>query len=194
MPSSQIRRTGSGSSWLTMTTVAPRPSLNSRISSSSRLGGDRIQSRGRLVEEQDFGVKGEGAGQARALAHAAREFRRHPVRRPRQVRRSASLSRTSAAIAPAVEAREHLQRQRHVLGHRHRAPERAALEQNAEAAADRPASRLGGGPVVLAVHQDRPGAGRSKPTIAFSTVLLPQPLPPMIAKIEPRRTEKSRSR
>ena len=39
-----------------------------------------------------------------------------------------------------------------------------------------------------------PQEGRNRPTIAFSTVLLPQPLPPMIAKIEPRRTEKLSSR
>ncbi|GMA25139.1 hypothetical protein GCM10025864_28980 [Luteimicrobium album] len=39
----------------------------------------RVQRRERLVHEQDVGVGGERAGQADALAHAARELRRQRV-------------------------------------------------------------------------------------------------------------------
>ena len=47
-------------------------------------GGDRIQSRRRLVEEQDFGVEGEGSRKARALAHASRKLGRPPAGGRRQ--------------------------------------------------------------------------------------------------------------
>src|SRR3984885_2080320 len=38
-----------------------------------------------------------------------------------------------------------------------------------------------------------PAVGRSRPIIDFSTVLLPQPLPPMTAKMLPLRTSNDRS-
>src|SRR5471032_3319294 len=38
-----------------------------------------------------------------------------------------------------------------------------------------------------------PAVGRSRPTMDFNTVLLPQPLPPITAKMLPRRTSKDRS-
>ena len=122
------------------------------------LRGDRVQPRRGLVEEQDVGVERERAGEAGALAHAAGEFRGHPPAGGAEPDQG-ELQPHQRGDRAGVEAREHLQRQGHVLGHRHRAPERAVLEQHAEPAADLGPARLGGGPVVLAVHQDGPGGG-----------------------------------
>src|SRR6202030_1330406 len=42
-------------------------------------GPDRVEARGRLVEEYDLGVEREGPGERHALDHAAGEFRRKLV-------------------------------------------------------------------------------------------------------------------
>ena len=63
-----------GSSCVTMTTVMPRSRLSVRMSSVELDRRDRVETGGRLVEEQEIGLEHQGAGDAGALFHAARDF------------------------------------------------------------------------------------------------------------------------
>ena len=65
----------------------------------------------------------------------------------------ASFSRTRLSMAALSRRGEHAQRQRHVLGHRQRAPQRAVLEQHSKAAADGFPPRRVAAPVVLAADE-----------------------------------------
>lgn len=157
------------------------------------LGSDRIQPCRRLIEEENFRVKGERSSQSRALAHPARKLGRHSISgRGQSHERKLEADQNGDCVG--AEAREQLQRQRHVFGDRHRTPERAALKQYAEMATNLHAARLGRAPVILAIHHNRPRRGVQQADHGLQTVLLPQPLPPMSAKIDPWRTEKLRSR
>ena len=116
-------------------------------------GGDRVEAGGRLVEEQNVGVEGQRPRQAGPLAHAAAEFGRKLVERVLHPD-EAEFQPHQAADRGVVEAGEHAQRQRDVFAHCQCAPQRTALEQHAEAPADRGAARLGAGPVVLRLDQN----------------------------------------
>ena len=182
-----------GSSWLTMTMVAPRPSRRLTIRSSSRL-----EVIGSSPAEGSSKNRMSGSS-ASARARPAR-LRMPPLSSDGKLvdgvfhTDQAELQHDQATDRDVVQRGEHLHRQGDVLADRHRAPERRILEQHAEALpADLGAALLGGGPVVLAIDQERPTRGRSRPIMDFSTVLLPQPLPPMTAKMLPRRTSKDRS-
>ena len=83
--------------------------------------GDRVQSGGRLVEEQDVGIERQRARQARPLAHAAAEFGGQLLDRMLHADQ-AELEHHQAADCGVVEAGEHLHRQGDVHADRHRAP------------------------------------------------------------------------
>ena len=64
-------------SCVTMNTVRPRLSLSVRTRLSNGACADRVEPRGRLVEEQDLRLERERARQGDTLPHAAGQLRRH---------------------------------------------------------------------------------------------------------------------
>ena len=58
-------------SWVTMNTVRPSVFCSVLIKIA---GGNRIEPRGRLVQEDDRGIERQRAGQRHPLGHAARQF------------------------------------------------------------------------------------------------------------------------
>src|SRR4051812_24797911 len=94
-------------------------------------GADRVEARVGLVEEHDVGVEHEGAREAGALAHPARELVGHLV---------AGVGEADLAQAPVDDLGDLVlalvgvlpQRERRVVVEVHRAEERAVLEQDAE--------------------------------------------------------------
>ena len=68
--------TSESRSWVTMTTVRPRLCCRPADQPVEVGGADRVEAGGRLVEEQDLRVEGQGAGEPGALAHAAGQLGR----------------------------------------------------------------------------------------------------------------------
>ncbi len=66
-------------SWVIDSVVAPTSFTRRDDEVVDDVGHDRIEARGRLVEEDDLGIGGDGAGQADALLHAAGQFRRAEI-------------------------------------------------------------------------------------------------------------------
>ena len=123
-------------SWVIESAVAPSSldAVDDQIVDD--VGHDRVEAGRRLVEEDDLGLGGDGAGEADALLHAAGQLGRHRARRPR----APSPTWPSFAIAPCLR----LARGRpaggldepegDVLPDRQAVEQRAALEQHAELA------------------------------------------------------------
>ena len=155
---------------------------------------DRVEAGGRLVEEEDLGIERHGARQAGALLHAAADLRGIVVLEALQPDQR-ELERRHLADLGGAEVGVLAERQADVLGQRHRAPQRAALVEDADAPQD-PLALLRRGLVkfCVAVEDLARAPARSGRSCARSSVLLPQPLPPMMMKISPRATVKSRSR
>ncbi len=117
------------------------------------LRADRIEAGRGLVEEQDVGIERHGARQTGALAHAAADLGRIESLEPAQPDQR-QFQRHQFGDLGGAEFCVFVQRQRHVLGQRHRAPQRAALEQHAETPADLHAPLGSRGPEALAVVID----------------------------------------
>ena len=107
---SSARRSASGTSWVTSTTVLPSRACSSRNSSCSAPARQRVEGAERLVHQQQRRIGGQGARQAHALALAAGELARDA--RPRsgpgssRTRRSSSRARAAAPLrGPAEQAR-----------------------------------------------------------------------------------------
>src|SRR5262249_55068394 len=94
---------------------------------------DRVETGGRLVEEQNVRVQREGAGQPGALAHAARNLRRIVVLKAFQTDEG-QLKPGDGANFVRRKISVFTEHQPDVLRESHRAPQRPALEQHAEAA------------------------------------------------------------
>ena len=92
---------------------------------------DRVEPGGRLVEEQEIGLEHQGAGNAGALFHAARDFARQMLgkrTKPDEIELGLDeLPRRRAAYRGPCS-----QGKREVLRERHRAEERARLKEHAE--------------------------------------------------------------
>ena len=81
---------------------------------------DRVEPRRRLVQEQDFRIERQRAGQPRPLPHAAGQLRRKLQRRlPAAGRSWRSCMRATSAMVAAVQRRMLLQRHLDVFRHRH---------------------------------------------------------------------------
>src|SRR5262249_4888004 len=93
---------------------------------------DRVETCGRLVEEQIFGVERHGARETGALLHAAADLVRVVVLESLESD-ECKLERCDFANLRQGEVRVLLQRQPDVLGQRHRAPQGSALEEHPEA-------------------------------------------------------------
>src|SRR5947199_3536505 len=95
-------------------------------------GGDRIEARRPLVEEQQRGVEGERAGDPSALLHPARDLRRKVVletleSHQTELRADDRVDRVAVELGPLRE------REGDILRERHRAEERSRLEEDAVA-------------------------------------------------------------
>ena len=102
-----------------------------------RVGGDRIEPGGGFIEEQQFRIERQGAGQTGALAHAARQFGRILAARVfRQAREHHLEARNLVQQLPGEFGIEFLQRHLDVFGHGQGRKQRTALEQHAPARAD----------------------------------------------------------
>src|SRR3954452_12233214 len=116
-------------------------------------GADRVETRVRLVEENDLRVEHERTCEAGALAHTARELVRHLV---------AGATESDLAEAAVADLGDLVlglvgvlaQRERHVVVDVHRAEERAVLEQDAELLAHLEEVVVAHVRDRLAVHQD----------------------------------------
>ena len=100
------------------------------------VGQDRVEAGGRLVEEDHLGVGGDGAGEADALLHAARELGRVEVGGLGAEADAGELRDRELAGRPRAErvAAGVDQPEGDVLPDRQAVEERAALEQHAEVA------------------------------------------------------------
>ena len=92
---------------------------------------DRVEAGGRLVEEQEIGLEHQGAGDAGALLHAARDFARQ-VLGERTEPDEVELGLAELPHGGAADRRPRRQREREILGERHGAEERARLKEHAE--------------------------------------------------------------
>ena len=129
-------------------------------------GHDRVEAGGGLVEEDDGGVGGDGAGEADALLHAARELGRVEVGGLGPEADAARACRWRARGRPRGEQRLAgvAQAEGDVLPDRQAVEERAALEQHAEVAQEGAAVDRGEG---HAVDQDLAAVGREDAEDAF---------------------------
>ena len=128
----------------------------------------RIESVGRLVEDQDLGLAEEGGGEGKALAHPERVVARAPRRRLVECHGLQGLVRARLGI-PAARA----------TGPQVVPGAAAGVEARAlEHGADRP-RRVGQLPVRAAVERSRvPLDGSARPRIMRRVVVLPAPLGP----------------
>src|SRR6266568_331822 len=124
------------------------PELEDEIIEVSR--AHRVEPRRRLVEEEDIGVEGHGTRQPCALLHAAADLGGIELVEARQADQR-ELERGQGGGLPRRDGGVLLERQGHVLGQRHRAPQRAALVEDAEASQDTLA--------LARRHLPEPGAG-----------------------------------
>ena len=151
------------------------------------VGHDRVEPGGRLVEEDDLGLGGDGAGERHALLHAARQLGRAAARRlrararPRRASASAiSLRRVPRHAAPLDQA------EGDVLPDAQRVEQGAALEQHAEFAASAARGRARRSPTVSSPSMRiEPASGRSRPRMHLISTDLPVPEPPMMTRLSP---------
>ena len=99
-------------------------------------GHDRIEAGGRLIAEQDVRVHGNGASQAGALFHAARELCRLKGFKPTQAD-EIELDARHDADGRVFELRVFLQWQGHVLADGHGIEQGCTLEKHAHLFQDR---------------------------------------------------------
>src|SRR5260221_5577829 len=131
------------------------------------IGHDRVEPGGRLVEKDDLGLGGDGAGEGDALLHAARQLGRHELADIGAEPDPGELLQRHLLRRCATGAATHDQAEGDVLPDRQRVEEGAALEQHAEFAHQLLA--LAGREVgdLLAVDRDRAGIGLDEAEDAF---------------------------
>ena len=124
---------------------------------------DRVEARGRLVEEQQIGVERQRARQRRPLDHAARQLGGIFVGGVLRQADQRDLQHRQFVAQPRRQVEMLAHRRLDVLPDRQAGEQRALLEQHAPALAD--AAALGGGEAVdvVAVDFDRPGLLGQKP-------------------------------
>ena len=94
------RKSASSTSCVTMSAVFRSLRQSSMSTCCSSIARERIEHPERLVEQQHFRRKREGAGDADALPHALRKLGRLFVHRVSQARRRSGNIRRSAAALP----------------------------------------------------------------------------------------------
>ena len=118
-------------------------------------GGDRIQPRRRLVQEQDHRIERHRACDGRALLHAAADFGWHMAGKCVEADQFQLHSREQVHGA-GIELRVFLQLQAHVFQKRHRPEQRTALVHDADLPQDRVAPVAFGGDDIVAIDQHLP--------------------------------------
>src|SRR4030081_715775 len=119
-------------------------------------GADRIKARGRLVEEDQFGIERERAGQRHALDHAARELRGKTVGHFGAQSHQNELGDRDLVEQPLRDVEIFAHRKLDVLSHGERGKQRALLEQDAPAPFDPAPLRGVGGVEIDPEHLDTP--------------------------------------
>ena len=118
------------------------------------VGHDRIKARGRLVEEDDVGIGGDGARQPHALLHAAGQFGRRQhgdicIEADLGELLDGDVARLAARHAAALD-----QAEGDILPHRQAVEERGRLEQHAEFPQHRVARAAANARHILAIDED----------------------------------------
>jgi hypothetical protein len=124
--------------------------------------GHRVETRRRLVVEENLGVERQGPGQARPLFHAARDLRRVLVGVLAEAH-ELQLDLDHHLDDVLVEHRVLLQGQGHVLRHRHRVEKRPGLKQDPDLLADLVEAVLVEGQQVAPQQGDAPRIGLQGP-------------------------------
>ncbi|GAB4000120.1 hypothetical protein GCM10029992_31040 [Glycomyces albus] len=120
------------------------------------LADERVERAERLVHQQDLGVGRQGAGQADALLHAARELHGQLVLLTAQADHLDRLAGPVLTLGPGQAL--DLEAEGHVVDHGAVRQEREVLEDHADLVAAQLAQGLGGQPAeVDAVDPDVPG-------------------------------------
>ena len=97
------------------------------------VGADGIEACGRLIEEQQLRIEGQGPGEARALAHAAGKLGRLLVASIRRQADQRDFERCDAAHHLLVQPGMLTDRHDDVFSHRQGREQRAVLELHAGA-------------------------------------------------------------
>ena len=119
------------------------------------VGHDRVEAGGRLVEEDDLRLAGDGSGERHALLHAARQFRRKELADLGSEADMAELGDRHLVRLGGIHAVALDRTERHVLPDAQRVEQRAALEQHAELAHDLGAAVVAQADGFRAVDLDR---------------------------------------
>ena len=151
------------------------------------VGHDRIEAGGRLVEEDDLRIGGDGARQADALLHAAGKFGRRKIARRRRRGRPWRVSRSRCRLRLAARHAAALdQTEGDILPDRQAVEQRRALEQHAEFAQHTRRAR-GRARWVTSSPSTKiwPASGRRMPSTHLIVTDLPVPEPPMTTSDSP---------
>ena len=141
-------------SWVTMKTLEPQRALQGADQFVELGGADRIEARGRLVEEDDVGIERQRTRQRDALDHAAGQlggiFAAHVGVEPDHFQ----LGERDLLDQARRQVEIFADRELHVLQHRERGEQRALLEQHAPAPLDRTPLVVVDGAEIGAEHFD----------------------------------------
>ncbi len=155
-------------------------------------GAVRVEAGGRFVEKQQFRDRAPARGRARRASSCRRSVRTDTARRPRARDRSWRASRRRFHRS----ARRRARCARAAAGRRSPAP--SASRTGRHAGTSRPSAGAARAPprspsVCRSTPSTRmePESGRCSRIISRSSVDLPEPLPPISAKISARRTSRS---
>ena len=153
--------------------------------------GAGVEGRGRLVEEQHFGVHDEDRRDRDPLLLPARQLVRRAVGELDDVEHR---ERVVDARVDLVAGQAHVQRaERDLLPHRRREHLRVGVlehetDPRAEPARELLVFEVVLGDVVRRTRGSEPVSGNTSPSSTFSSVDLPQPFAPRSATFSPRRT------
>ena len=156
-------------------------------------GADRVEARGRLVEEQNLGIERQRPRQARRASSCRRRAPRGTCRRHRAAGRPWRSSGPPARRSWRAQMGVLLERHLDVLGtvsELNSAPFWNSTPQRSSSCS--PLALGQALDVLAAAPRCVPAAGRLSPTMVRSSTDLPVPEPPTTPITSPRRTSRSR--
>ena len=179
-------------SWVTMKTV--RPKVRCRVADQlvEVAGADRIEARGRLIEEDQFRIERQRARQRHALDHAAGEFRRKTVGNLGPQPHHAEFGHRNLVEQPLRDVEIFAHRELDVLSHGQRGKQRALLEQDAPAPLDAASRAASAASRSIPNTSMLPLILGTRPMMVRVSTDLPAPEGPTKPRISPRFTSRSR--
>ena len=187
-PDDPVGRSPTEMSWVTIRNVRPRSTVEPAHQRDDLGGALAVEVAGRLVGPDDRRVVDERARDRDALPLAAGELVRHDgaARSARPTRSSASSARSRASLRPDAARRAAAARRSRPRS----APAAGCRTGRRSPCAARGSPCARSSDIATAATSPRSGPRRSsiasRPERQFSSVVLPQPLGPMIATISPR--------